>query len=489
MLRPGFIAALSDWANDTLAADPDEMEKAFLEFHEKIDLAERFDAVRLSMLFSEWVVFDRRSRVFDDTTGLQYFTNHDPLHVPEADMAAYRDMLDFRVGFFDVEDVAPGSSVALRDADGAYAVADVNASMNMKKGETAWCRIASVSGIYQVVGSTILSAPVTHGSGLKARIARMGKNAIDAREVASFTADMTSPPLAAHPSEAVSEEGAARALDDALRKAGMQDMFSSATVKKWARDESFYPPNFPAKALFFLLPEELPESNRNELMETLTAYLRNLPRSKLKGKTPEQAYAKQPVEERHFELDSFGYDDYAGDLRAAHAQMQSGDNKGAYKSFEKCIKRLLEDKVPAFPAFRIYTNAALCRMQDSGCSDTLGRELIRAALRLNPKYDFGWRQKERCIDPYEDYSGLSKKDAKFAKNMVEWADVNGVRRYRRTVFRRYEDFLSRCGISLTFQTATPTSFYGKEGRIVPGRNDLCPCESGKKYKKCCGPGS
>jgi hypothetical protein len=30
--------------------------------------------------------------------------------------------------------------------------------------------------------------------------------------------------------------------------------------------------------------------------------------------------------------------------------------------------------------------------------------------------------------------------------------------------------------------ATPT----REGRIAPGRNDPCPCASGKKYKACCG---
>lgn len=34
-------------------------------------------------------------------------------------------------------------------------------------------------------------------------------------------------------------------------------------------------------------------------------------------------------------------------------------------------------------------------------------------------------------------------------------------------------------------------FYASKGQIrkagaVPGRNDLCPCGSGKKYKYCCG---
>ena len=29
-------------------------------------------------------------------------------------------------------------------------------------------------------------------------------------------------------------------------------------------------------------------------------------------------------------------------------------------------------------------------------------------------------------------------------------------------------------------------FYTSGERIQPGRNELCPCQSGKKYKRCCG---
>ena len=33
--------------------------------------------------------------------------------------------------------------------------------------------------------------------------------------------------------------------------------------------------------------------------------------------------------------------------------------------------------------------------------------------------------------------------------------------------------------------AVPDDFGNGNGKAKVGRNDLCPCGSGKKYKKCC----
>jgi hypothetical protein len=125
--------------------------------------------------------------------------------------------------------------------------------------------------------------------------------------------------------------------------------------------------------------------------------------------------------------------------------------------------------------------------------DGLGCELIRASLRLNPRYDFGLMEKKRWADPYEELARVPRKDRALAKMMRDIITRNGVRRYRRTPFRRYEEFLTeKCGVSLAYQTHTaPTVFTPGQGAAAThkmGRNEPCPCDSGKKYKKCHGRG-
>ena len=487
MLRPGFIATLSDWVSRRLSEHPAELETALAAFGMQETAEDYAGGHRLIGFFSEWIVYDRKSPVFEGATGLEYFVKHNPLYLPESEMAAYRDLLDFKCGFFDVAAVALGRNVVLEDGAGIYEVADVNASMSLKEGETIWCRIASVRGVYQMTSSTILSAPITLSKALKADFAREGTNS-DAREAARWASERVSGPRDQSAKKRIPVDEAARLLDEAFRSAGMQDMLTSDTVKKWAHNERSFLPGFPIKAVFFLLPEDLDDEKRDAIISTLNIYLNNLPRRALKGKAPVDAVATQAPEDRHFDIDRFGYGDYAVDLRAAHDLMRENKNVHAYKAFETLVQRLLADKVPIITAFRIYANAATSLLADSEGTDPLGRELIRACLRLNPLYDFGLRQKERLLDPYEDFSYVPKKDWGFAKDVLATINAIGARKYRRTAFRRYEDFLAKCGISLKYATkTTPTIFSTKEGAILKtGRNTPCPCGSGKKYKKCCG---
>jgi uncharacterized protein YecA (UPF0149 family) len=53
------------------------------------------------------------------------------------------------------------------------------------------------------------------------------------------------------------------------------------------------------------------------------------------------------------------------------------------------------------------------------------------------------------------------------------------------------DLLAKVGAevpkdALPFQDEEPSPAVPKIAADKPGRNDPCPCRSGKKYKKCCG---
>lgn len=277
-------------------------------------------------------------------------------------------------------------------------------------------------------------------------------------------------------------------FDDALADAGMDSMLSGATIKKWANNEHKFPLGFPMKALFFMMPENLSDNKRDKIFATLQTYLSNLPRKSLHSKTPLQASHEQKHEVPHYMVDMYSYDDYAEDLHNANGLMPH-DTEKAYVAYEQLIQRFLDEKVPVFTAFRIFCNAGLCAMmQNNGSSDVLGYELVHASLRLNPLYDLGRKQKERCIDPLFEPSRMPKKDRAFIKLLASVIEENGQRLYKRTIFRKYEKFLEEIGVSLKYKTVTTPTIFQKEGdgsikRV--GRNDPCYCGSGKKFKKCC----
>jgi hypothetical protein len=341
-----------------------------------------------------------------------------------------------------------------------------------------------------MVGSQVIRTPFAYSPGMKKVVVAWGHNAVDAKHAARMKyGESKADTKESFENESLPEKEAAQSFDEALVAAGMGSMLSSATIKKWANNERKFPIGFPLKAVFFLLPENLGESQRDKILSTLQTYLTNLPRKSLEGKTPLQASAEQNPKERRFDVDMYSYEDYADDVHGANALMPQRPEK-AYEAYERLMQRLLDEKVPIVTAFRIFCNAGLCLlMQNNQGIESLGFELIYASLRLNPLYDFGLRQKERCIDPLYDLSGVPKKDRAFAESIALLTKDDGKRRYRRTVFCKYEKFLEDAGISLTHKTATiATSFRtGEDGKIKKiGRNDPCYCGSGKKFKKCCG---
>lgn len=487
MLRKGFLGLLSDWVMNFLQLHPEALDKAMEEFGLQALLRQEDSPDKVGTLFTEWLVFDHKSSAFDGASGIAYFCSRNPLGLTEEDLRAYRELCDFKVGYFEVAAVRPAQSVKLRDIAGAMCdVADVNSSMSLAAGETVWTRIAAIAGVYHMVGSQVLRAPISYSVGMKKIIQGWGKNAADAKHAAAMAhGNSPSDP----PNYVITpEQEAAHDFDKALKAAGMNEMISSATVRRWANSEQKFPAGFPMKAVYFLMPERIDDKKRDAVLSALQNYLANLPRRALKGKTPIQASTEQKLEERRFDIDMFSYEDYADDVRGANDLMPIDPNK-AYVSYERLINRLLEERMPLVTAFRIFCNAGLSLVQKNKAEiDPLGLELIRASLRLNPFYSFGMRQKVRLIDLLYDLAQVPKKDRALCESIASTAEEDGVRQYRRTPFRKYEKFLADAGVSLKHVAVTEITSWrtGEDGKAVKiGRNDQCYCRSSKKFKKCC----
>ncbi len=163
--------------------------------------------------------------------------------------------------------------------------------------------------------------------------------------------------------------------------------------------------------------------------------------------------------------------------------MAKRDGKLGYEAFKDVVQELLTEKTPFFHIFRVYANAAVCCFNNDDWS--FGEELLDAALRINPSYDFALRQKERYVDPYKLIPKALKKNKKFIELVADVQKSQGAKKYKRSVFAKYEQFLKDVGVSLDYKAQVKLTVFKDDGQRIE-RNDPCYCGSGKKFKTCHG---
>ena len=126
------------------------------------------------------------------------------------------------------------------------------------------------------------------------------------------------------------------------------------------------------------------------------------------------------------------------------------------------------------------------------------REIEKVILLHN--VDRKWMDHLDNMDELKEYIGLNSYAQRdpVAMYRIEGADLfdQMVRDIREDTVRQLLSVMPRTQSTERVQVAKPTSegFAGGKGSIVRksavskkvGRNDPCPCGSGKKYKKCCG---
>ncbi|KKW11183.1 MAG: hypothetical protein UY50_C0019G0011 [Parcubacteria group bacterium GW2011_GWA2_49_9] len=493
MLAKGFLGLLSEWVSEQTGKDRAVMDKAAERFGLRKFLAHTKEPEKILGLFSEWLVFDYKQSIFGNRTGLESFTEHNHLHLPKEELDAYTEMRSFEVGLFSVKEVERGKGVVLASlASGAeYFVHDVNASLSLRGNETVWSRIAPVRELYHGVGSLFFVMPMRVMAGMREVIAGWKKNSYDAKVVASFATDSPKREQADPPSYEVSLQN----FKDALAKCGMAGFFSIEAFTKWVSDETKYDMGFAPRALDGLIPEDVEFKDTAELIRVAAEFTNNIPRKRLKGKTPNEAIREREKrkEEGDWETDVFSKEKYIKALEKASEYMAKGEFEKSYKAFEQVIQNLLKDRLPFFHVFRVYANAAVCCFHKG--DEMLGEALLDASLRINPLYDFATRQKERYVhDPTqtEEFKSFPKKGQKMIQGLRDDMQKTGLRMYQHRVFSKYEKFLTELGVSLAYKAKTVPALYSfdKDGNPMKkpkiGRNDPCPCGSGKKFKKCCG---
>ena len=137
--------------------------------------------------------------------------------------------------------------------------------------------------------------------------------------------------------------------------------------------------------------------------------------------------------------------------------------------FEKeteAYKRILTQKA-AHQTGTLHALAESFSMEDlefigflDGVNTSLTKELKLDKLKAESKLDF-------TIDFEKLYYNMHKAIAPWLYGLQEWDDIFDAEK-RQAIARAYKD-------DLVYHSP-----------VTVGRNDPCPCGSGKKYKKCCG---
>ena len=416
------------------------------------------------------------------------------MYLSDSEIRAYKDLLKFEVGLFEVKEIEMGKGIILESITGRKKnfVYDVNASASLKPNDTVWIRIAPVGGMYYAVGSIFFSMPVKIMAGMREAMSSWKNNSFDARQIAEWVTNSGEiSDIQKADSSFVFKTYTEIETDfvSVLKRCGMENFFTLETYKEWVTDESNYGLGFVTKALDCLIPDSVHDNDIEYLVKSASEFANNIPRKSLEGKTPNEAILEKKSDNlRKWEFDIFSKEKYMKELESASTHMSKGNFKASYKAFEKVIKDLLGDKVPLFHVFRIYTNAAICCFHWGEGNEMLGEELLNAALRINPMYDFAFRCKEKYVDSNFDFSTLSKSERRVMESIRNNFIATGKRKYQHRVFSKYEKFLKGIGVSLVYTTKTIPTVY-KDGEVVNskiGRNEPCYCGSGKKFKKCCG---
>ena len=494
MLQKGFLGQLAGWVMTELHAHRDAFDAsadAFALTTEGVyELASAQDGSDLEGLFTEWLVFDRTQEHWGNRSGLEQFVASNPLRLLRKDMDAYTDLLRFEVGLFEVIGISPGSHVVVESLQTGTVrtVYDVNASVSLRGGEIVWTRIAPVLDVYHMAGSMMIPVPIHFGKEMRHEIRSWEKNSWDAHEAAKLRyGKKESPSTGSVPN---TKKEAQLQFEKALSVCGMEGFFTIKRFTAWVQNEEKYGHDFPQKALGFLIPENTAPEKVGALLEAGSAFSNLIPRKQLGGLTP-SAVVELEMTDPRYDMETYSWATYENELIRAHELLQSGKVEEAYRIFEATIQRLLDNHIPAFPTFRIFANAGIaCMMRnDDNRVIGLGGELLEASLRINPKYDFGKRSQQRFFDTYADISHPPKRNQARAQELLRLAQHERQHTYRKTAFYRYERFLRDVGITLSYATKTkPTAWRVEEDGVSRklGRNDPCYCNSGKKFKKCCG---
>ena len=78
----------------------------------------------------------------------------------------------------------------------------------------------------------------------------------------------------------------------ALDACDMTLVVTIETYRKWITHTRSFQPGFAMKALFFLIPEDITDDKRDELLNASQAYTNNLPHTKLKNKNSWRSFCR-----------------------------------------------------------------------------------------------------------------------------------------------------------------------------------------------------
>ena len=326
-----------------------------------------------------------------------------------------------------------------------------------------------------------------------------------------------------------------------LRLYEIEKYVSIDHVRTWCEKVDVDDENYMAPfSILMGLAAESEDASREtieEVINALRSFWNSLPRKKLNGNSPDEAFARRSIQNEGPNLRSsvieFGrwVPHYDKALKQLHTV---GEEKNVLDEFRTVFQLLLEEHTTTRHAFRVFANAAVACF--SMGDEYGGVQLFKIASEINPHYDFARDQLKRYTTGQIDdliIDGITRRDTDTSEELQNTRKSTDVPKRRRTknsfthlrvmaaLFGRlggaktpiplaqipfskrdereakrkfeaepwhaYHVFLKKFNINFSHPLEEPSevTFHRTNGAKI-GRNDPCPCGSGKKYKKCHG---
>ena len=442
--------------------------------------------------FNEWFVFDYK--LPNGRTVLQYFYDQNPLNLAGERYELYKQLQSGEYSLWEVVDVRFGEGLRLRNIQNNIErqVQEFKATLDLKVGTLFFSRIVRLGDHWEMVSADafLLDEDI---EGL-ARQSFMGRAIVFTPKemVRWFTAAAIGQ---LKPQAIVSLEEARGRMDSTLVAARLNQVVSTAIIQNWIE---LLPkkgkPSDLQRLLLGLLDEDTTEEGKHELMSAFVDLYNLMPRPALAGKSRFQLNQENPykvTDGSEFNV-AWGvdWDEWFEKQKSMSEYMKQEQYEAAIATAHELFSELLRYHATAREIYRLYANVAVCYLCQG--DKVRGKRVLDYALRLNPNYDFVQIVKARLeTGGYDDVMLLGHLQQVAMRMELHRSRSRGI--WRPTILQtdypaKYFKFIQKFNINFSTPELTHSVLNAYDGKTTKkiGRNDPCPCNSGKKYKRCHG---
>jgi len=502
-MKPGTIPRLLDYyfTNEEFA---EEIKRALDYFfgkrknREKLEIDENMEGH-----FNEWLVYDFALK--NGKNLLRDFYDRNPCGLAEDDLKIYKDLQNNEYAMFEVLKVEKGKGLELLSLQSGkkYFADEFMGTFQIAKGNIFPGRAGKVGDHWELIGTNSLLLKIKIDKKMKDHFLA-SKDKITPKTVYDI---FLSQEKSANENDGIDFQNKEKLdlgeiekqLKEKLEYLNIGEYVSVDLIRSWIsdlnwkRNESI--PSIIFSMLLGLTREDRRKNDIDELIFLVGSFYNLTPQKNLGNKSPDEMSKKKSSGKKgaRVSMTTLNSNEWIEYFEKASEFMHNNKNKKALENYDKCFEALLKNKTVNSEIYRLFANKAIAHF--SLGEEKKGIKLLKIALDLNPNYDFGRDVMEMYEDGEYDNLILCGSLERMAENAKNGKSRKRAKKIENDPAIIYFNYLKKFNINFATKelTVSDRTIIGPDSKFKKikgerkkiGRNDLCPCGSGRKYKKCC----